>query len=188
MIDYFNNRSLFTNRENFGVPTSIDILNTRANKFNAFSSLVANRNVLDVAGCDGRWGAWCLDNNAKHVYGFDISPTYIAEANNTLSQYFNNSKFTYTTSSWQDYTPPVQMDVVLLFGILYFSPPELLIEKACSVANTILVDTSYNCKTVQGEYQLTLDYLINSFESRGYKITIENNDEVYTRIVFSAIK
>tara|TARA_R100001510_G_C7634530_1_gene192908 strand:+ start:325 stop:942 length:618 start_codon:yes stop_codon:yes gene_type:complete len=139
MTDYFDNRSAFN--QGVGVTFSPDTLNPRAVNFNAVSSLVNNKTVLDIGCNNGRWMSWLLDNGATHVTGIDTDANALTAARSNLATYFTDSQYTLVESSWENYTTSAAFDVVFCAGMIHLgSTQSNLINKLPSLGTTAIIE------------------------------------------------
>lgn len=161
---YFDNKNLFVDLPiTEAMVSAEDILNARAESMSVFSAELNGKTVFDVGCCNGRFSAWCLDQGATHVHGLDIESSYIASAENIMPNYFTADKYTFEVGDINTYTPTSTYDIVTLFSILYFGDWETQIEKACSMADTILVEIYFGEEAPQ-------EGITNKFNSLNYTL------------------
>lgn len=188
-MPYFDTRGLFVNREELSITSSNELLSRRAVNFDVFAGFVANKKILDVGCCDGRWSAWMLDHGASYVYGIDVNPVYINQGAVTIMpNYFPANKFSFEVADIFAYQPNEPFDAVALFGVLYFETPLLMIEKACAIADLVLVDTAVDSTTVDGG-QIAEVEVIQKFVDLGFAVQKLNPSQPFDgRLMFVASK
>jgi SAM-dependent methyltransferase len=178
---YFDSKPLFVNLPiDEAIVSAENILNARAEAMSVFSAELNGKTVFDVGCCNGRFSAWCLDQGATHVHGLDIESSYITSAENIMPNYFTADKYTFEVGDINNYTPISTYDIVTLFSILYFGNWETQIEKACSMADTILIETSWSEYAPQ-------EGIINKFNSLNYTLEYLGTDSE-ERVMFIAKK
>ncbi len=158
MSDYFNNRPLFT--EGDGVAISPLSLNPRAVSFNAVSSFVLNKTVLDIGCNNGRWISWLLDNGASHVTGIDVDTVDLAAAESNLGAYFESSKYSLQESSWENYSPSSPFDLVFCAGMLHLgNTQQTLIHKLPSLGTSAIIEAGVTTPDNSIEHSSTTEKL-----------------------------
>tara|TARA_R100001015_G_C4634818_1_gene202244 strand:+ start:7493 stop:8038 length:546 start_codon:yes stop_codon:yes gene_type:complete len=173
---YFDSKPLFVNLPITEAMVSAEnILNEKAESFSVFSSELNGKTVFDVGCCDGRFSAWCLDQGATHVHGLDVNSNYIAGAENIMPNYFTADKYTFEVGDINTYTPTATYDVVILFSILYFGDVDTQIEKACSMADTILIATEWSDACPEDEVTAkftSLNYTLENIVTTPAELTL----------------
>lgn len=186
-MGYFDTRGLFVDRGELSITSSNELLSRRAVNFEVFSGFVADKKILDVGCCDGRWSAWMLDHGASYVHGIDVNPTYINQGAVTIMpNYFPVEKFSFEVADIFSYQPSAPFDAVALFGVLYFKTPMEMIAKACSIADVILVDTVVDSITVDGGQIFESD-VMQKFSDLGFSVqTLSPQQPFDGRVMFVA--
>lgn len=180
---YFDGRPAFLNRGEASMISAPELLGPRAQQYEQYRPLLKDKTVLDVACCDGRWSAWALDSGAISVHGIDIEPRFIDGGAPIMADYFPAGGYSFEAVSWQDASPDLRFDVVLLLGIFYWQQPYELLNKAIGWGNTIIIDTPVNTLSVEADAEITLAGVITPLEGAGFTVTAmsyPNNPERYT--------
>ena len=81
--------------------------------------LIKDRTILDVGGCIGATGDWCLANGAKHYTNIEFQPECAELSEKLLGKYYNNNQYTVVGQSFDNFISDKKYDIVLAAGTLY---------------------------------------------------------------------
>ena len=139
------------------------LLNYYKLAFEKSSSLIENKNILDVGCHIGCKISWFENLGAKSYTGLDPDPVCISYA--TIISKIVDLKCNITQSTAEDFKYK-KYDTAFILGVLHhFRDETSALEKILNCCENIVIDTWVNCNNCKD-----LSYYINFLEKQSFKI------------------
>jgi len=85
--------------------------------------IIKDKRILDLASHDGRWSFAAIKNGSSFVFGIEINPTLVVDANKNMERYkISKEKYSFVIGDiFNEISKlkPKQFDTVFCFGIFY---------------------------------------------------------------------